>query len=409
MTAINHSLHQDPTIPHAPADIPELAPNESRSRLMRAFQLITEEMQQAAEPEKRQRAKDLAMGGLILALTEDSQYRPSAEIISFCDGFIDALRTLIVATEVQRRRAVEKQNHAEEVACRSLKRDLEFGLGRSFSNLRSIADLFALTSESSDLVTEMMLLTSGNAERAAKLLPIYRQLSPDEFESTNGQAPGDTILESIAWETIQHVQFLERLSKQFTPHIRNLARRVSAWPVLMAQRDAANQSFRFAVRELDLGKDYPLDTSPSARFRPSNKMGIYLTTLVERLHNFRITYSYWHALAERRGKRDLGVIGRSWREDYEPEPNKEVVAVLKSAVALPPLTKETSDRWSKEAIVPLIMVLDAKTPAKCAEPALQTIWKQKGVKSLATFRSRLLTSVRQTLRSLARTETCGLA
>lgn len=392
-----------------PEDLPELPPAEARSRLLRAFQLISQEMHKEDPGEKSQRSRRLAMSALVLALAEDSQYRPSAEIISFCNGFIDAIRTLIVAAEVQRRRAVEKQNHTEEIACRSLKRDLEFGLGRSFSSLRSLADLFALTSESSDLVTEMTLLTRGNADRAAKLLPAYRRLSPEEFASENGQAPDDTILESIAWETIQHVQFLERLSRQFTPHIRNLARRVSAWPVLMAQRDAANQSFRFAVRELELGKDYPLDTSPSARFRPSNKMGIYLTTLFERLHNFRITYSYLHSVAERRGEPDLEVVGRSWREDHEPEPSKEVVAVLKSAVPLPPLTKETSDRWSKEAIVPLIMVLDAKTPAKCAEPALQAIWKQKGVKSFATFRSRLLTSVRQTLRGLARTGPEGLA
>jgi hypothetical protein len=52
--------------------------------------------------------------------------------------------------------------------------------------------------------------------------------------------------------------------------------------------------------------------------------------------------------------------------------------------------------------VPLILVTDGRDYENCSEPVLQKIAKQKGVKSQATFKSRLLAAVTATLRRLAR-------
>jgi hypothetical protein len=76
--------------------------------------------------------------------------------------------------------------------------------------------------------------------------------------------------------------------------------------------------------------------------------------------------------------------------------------VLRVACLLPPLTKATAAHWAEKAIVPLILVTDARDWTNCTEPVLQAIRKQKGVKSRATFKSRLLAAVAATLRRLAR-------
>jgi hypothetical protein len=75
---------------------------------------------------------------------------------------------------------------------------------------------------------------------------------------------------------------------------------------------------------------------------------------------------------------------------------------MHAARLLPLLTKATTLQWAEKAIVPLILVTDARDYKTCAVPVLQKIAKQKGVKSRATFKSRLQAAVSATLRRLAR-------
>ena len=79
-----------------------------------------------------------------------------------------------------------------------------------------------------------------------------------------------------------------------------------------------------------------------------------------------------------------------------------MVAALRALPHLPPLTKTTASEWTEKVLVPLILVTDARDWANCTEPVLQKIARQKGVKSKATFRSRLLSAVSATLERLAR-------
>lgn len=88
-----------------------------------------------------------------------------------------------------------------------------------------------------------------------------------------------------------------------------------------------------------------------------------------------------------------------WPED---KPGEEELAALRAARQLPHLNKDTAIEWAEKALVPLILATDARDWENCKEPVLQKIAKQKGVKSRATFKSRLLAAVTATLRRLAR-------
>jgi hypothetical protein len=92
----------------------------------------------------------------------------------------------------------------------------------------------------------------------------------------------------------------------------------------------------------------------------------------------------------------------TWWTRREDCPNDDVLSVIHAARLLPPLTKATAGQWADKAIVPLILATDAHDWKNCTEPVLQKIAGQKGVKSKATFKSRLLAAVSAALKRLAR-------
>jgi len=108
-----------------------------------------------------------------------------------------------------------------------------------------------------------------------------------------------------------------------------------------------------------------------------------------------------------RARLTSGLVTTSLNSGSRPRRRKDLRAELDNLLQLimrmPPLTKATTDEWSRRVLIPLIMLSDAGSDeTTCKEPALQAIWRQNGVKSSATFKSRLLTKVRQTLRSMAK-------
>ncbi len=209
--------------------------------------------------------------------------------------------------------------------------------------------------------------------------------------------------EKLVMETVRHVERLAELSAKFPEQFKVVARQMPAWPVMRFKRKALDDGFWHVLDRLQLAEDYPLDTSFGARSHPSSATGQYLTRWVERIHRFKLD-----AGEARQGARPAGGVGAiALCNGCLPEGRKELRRELESlsqlVIRMPPLTKATSDKWSRRVLVPLIMLSDAGSDeASCKEPALQAIWRQSGVKSSATFRSRLLTKVRQTLRSLAK-------
>ena len=182
-------------------------------------------------------------------------------------------------------------------------------------------------------------------------------------------------------------------------HVATAARQMNAWPMLRYCHNDRKKKFEQIVRTLELGADYPLEVGKHPAWRPDTPMVQYLDGLVCRLCVFQ-------SVASTRKKwetEDVKRAERAFTEPGEKELSVEAVEALRVGLSsVDELTKDTAELWANVAIVPYIMATDAATPASCSEPALQAIWKQKGVKSAAIFESRLTALVVRTLKSMAR-------
>jgi hypothetical protein len=213
----------------------------------------------------------------------------------------------------------------------------------------------------------------------------------------------ESTVESFAWDTVQRVVRLAELCKRYPAQMRNVARQLLTWPVMSSMPYLAGGDTWDDYVDLELGRDYPLDTSSRSRIHHDSVMGRYLTQWIERLHEFRLAIRFRPQEVSGQAKPDEETIRRCWGSEHEPEPGPKIVAVLRVVLTLPALTKATSHKWSQRALVPLIMLSDAGSDeTTCREPALQAIWRQKGVKSAGTFRSRLFSAVCPMVRKRAR-------
>jgi hypothetical protein len=148
-----------------------------------------------------------------------------------------------------------------------------------------------------------------------------------------------------------------------------------------------------------LGAQYPIDVSEAARFRPDTPMVPYLLPVIERAH------CLWHVVRREEYEsvaKEKERLAHLWSQWVEEKPGDDVLDTLCGVRHLPRLTKQTAHDWAKTGLVPLIMATDARDWSHCTDPALQRIAKQKGVKSRATFQSRLLAAVSAALQRLAR-------
>ncbi len=380
--------------------LPQLSPAELRQLMVKALGAVVRGMEKETHTD---RAAGLAQAAFICAMARSSEQSPSYELIGFLEGTSKIVSQLLATAEGYRRFAVEKGDVAEALRWRRLQCDLDFGLARGFGWLNGLVAYRAGVTESQDLLIDELMRAKGHTTAMRDLLRRWCALAPEEFEVVEGEATmGDSAVAYLAWETIAQTEHLAELAERYPAQLRTVARQVPKWPVLVSQRDLAHGPACRKLHALQLGRDYPLETGGGTRFRPANPMGRYLTDWVERVHYFRIDLTAYREAAERQQNPDDAAVRRYWQVEGENPPTAEMEAVLRSLPDLPRLTKATSDDWAKRALVPLIMLTDAKTEATCTEPVLKKIWQQKGVKSAATFRSRLLSKVAQTLRPLAR-------
>jgi hypothetical protein len=246
------------------------------------------------------------------------------------------------------------------------------------------------------LICDATFHAIGNGAEAAQMIRRYHKEFPDDVD--NSDAP-EGFPDQFAWDTYQRVEALDKLADEFPNHVRTAARQMHGWPMLVHRHTNNNTRFKELVERLELGVEYPLDASEGARFRPNTPLVRYLDPLICQIHYVQRMTSYSTHETEEKERESLGFW---WRDVQDEQPSDEVVAALRAVPQLPPLTKATAAQWAEKAIVPLILVTDARDYTNCTEPVLQKIAKQKGVKSRATFKSRLLAAVTATLRRLAR-------
>ena len=275
---------------------------------------------------------------------------------------------------------------------------LDFALALILRRLPAIARFRAKRTKNIDLMCEVMGMSHHGTE-AAGLIRRYQKEFPEENGDADGNRDDGGFLESFAWDTYQRVEALDRLADEFPEHIRFAAKQMHGWPMLQHRHTSNRKRFQALAARLDLGADYPLDASEGARFRPGTPLIRYLDALackVNYVHGFTVGRSYESDAEQRKALRSW------WWDGQDERPSDELVEVLRAVPLLPPLTKATASEWAEKIMVPVIMLTEASDWKNCEEQFLRRIAKQAGVKSQATFKSRLRSAVSSTLRRLAR-------
>jgi len=277
---------------------------------------------------------------------------------------------------------------------------LDLALAFILCRVRTMANFRAGVTRSTDLLCDATSMAIGNGVEAARLVRYGEKNFPEISRLPDGSIDGEGYPGRFAWDVYRRVEALDKLADDFPDQIRMEARQMHAWPMLMHRHTNNRRRFQKLAKLLELGEEYPTDASEGARFRPDTPMVRYLDPVICRLHTF-----HYYQQPNRKYEtieKENEFIGGSWRQWPEDLPGEDILRALRATCRLPPLTKATAAEWAEKAIVPLILATDACDYKNCTEPALQTIGKQKGVKSLATFKSRLLAAVTATLRRLAR-------
>jgi hypothetical protein len=276
---------------------------------------------------------------------------------------------------------------------------VDFALALIMRQLPGIARFRAKSTKCSDLLCEVTCGMAGHGPEAVSLIRRYKELFPEQFHGPAEIDPDTDLLGDFAWDTYQRVEALDRLADEFPVNLRAAARSMHGWPMLVHRHTNSRKRFQQLAAQLELGINYPLDASGGAKYRPDTPLVRYLDPLICNLnfiHDVAKNSSYESVEEERKD------LLRSWWDGQAERPGDDVVELLRALAKLPPLTKATAAEWSEKAVVPVIMATDARDWKNCGEPALRRITKQSGVKSRATFKSRLLSAVASTLRRLAR-------
>jgi hypothetical protein len=287
----------------------------------------------------------------------------------------------------------DEKSVALHATAKRILEQIDLALGFILRNLNTQLWFRGEVTKDTDLLCALIGAGTKAGARTAQMVRRYQQLHPEDDGTDLSFA------ESYAWDVYQRVAELDKLADEFPDQIRNAARQMHAWPMLMHRHTNNRRRFQKLAKRLELGAEYPTDASEGARFRPDTPMVQYLDPLIYRVHILRSEIGDRQFDSVKDEQDWLCLTWWSWPEE---RPGEEVLAPLRAARQLPPLTKATAAQWTEKVIVPLILATDARDYENCTEPVLQKIARQKGVKSNATFKSRLLAAVAATLRRLAR-------
>jgi len=276
---------------------------------------------------------------------------------------------------------------------------LDFALALILRRLPAMARFRARRTKCSDLLCEVTCGMTNHGHEAAGLARRYEKDFSEHMREPDGTLSEGGFIEAFAWDTYQRVEALDRLADEFPEHVRIAARNMHGWPMLAHRHTQNRKRFQQLAGRFELGVDYPLDASNGARFRPDTPLVRYLDPLVCKINYVR---GFTAKQANESPEKERENLRFWWSDGLEHRAGDEVVEALRNVPQLPSLTKVTVGEWAEKALVPVILATDARDWKNCEEPALKRIAKQAGVKSRATFKSRLLSAVASTLRRLAR-------
>jgi hypothetical protein len=275
---------------------------------------------------------------------------------------------------------------------------LDFALALIQRQFHTLIRFRCRSTKSADLLVDTVSpMLSG--KEAANLIRRYQKEFPDDGCDDNGTLVDGGFPEMFARDTYQRVEELDRLVDDFPDHVKLAALQMHGWPMLARRHTNNKKRFKELATRLELGVNSPLDSTDRARFRPDTPLVRYLDPIVCKLVYVYEVLQY----VEKGAAEDEKEMLRRWLWDSQTErPTDEEVEAITLLKGLPRLTKSTANEWAEKTVVPTILATDARDWKNCNELVLGRIAKQKGVKSRATFKSRLLSAVLATLRRLAR-------
>jgi hypothetical protein len=289
---------------------------------------------------------------------------------------------------------------AKRAELERVREQLDFALALVLRELSCLVRTRAETTQCCDLLCHAITqLGIGDGPAAARWIRRWQREFPEDNREADGTMSPESFPDLFAWEAYQHIAALDELADEFPEHIRTAAKQMPAWPMLMHRHTDNRRRFEELAEKLQLGAEYLLDASAGARFRPDTPMVRYLDSMVCRLNFVRTAMA---DTARETEEQESESLRWWWGGSLAELPGDEVLPVLRRLRDLPPLTKATASQWAEKAVVPMILATDARDWRQCAEPVLRRIANQRGVKSRATFKSRLLAAVAATLRRRAR-------
>lgn len=275
----------------------------------------------------------------------------------------------------------------------------DLALALILRRLRPLEALRARGTACFDLAWEAFLRANGSAADAVALIRRPRQGPPAGGSPPPDDDPDDDPVTAFAWETYLRVRVLDRMADVMPRRLAPAARRMQGWPVLQMRRGSRRGRLRHLDDALELGADHPLEASAAARYRLDTPMVGCLTDLIGHLHDLREATAGLSSGSVGQVDRDLRI--HWWSAGHESA-DPRVLKLLRAARRLPPLTRRTAPAWAKRVLVPLLLATDARDHRNCGHPALRAVASQRGVKSRATFESRLLAKILQVLTGMAR-------
>jgi hypothetical protein len=374
--------------------------NEKRENLVKQFRAFLHLVITAQQTNQADKLKKLAGPGMFAYCRELAELPDSPLAVELSNPVIAILNQIsdLSSGLEELLRLKDEEAVSRHASAKRILDELDFALAFVLDDLRFVKDRAKVT-QCSELLFEGLMMDIGNGVEAANLIRRWQRLFPEGERDQDGSPLPQNIPDCFAWDVYQRVEALDELADEFPDHIRTAARQMHAWPMLVHRHTKNRSRFEQLAQRLELGADYPTDVTAAARFRPDTPLIRYLTPLIYRLNVVCVLTRDRKFKSINEEQRFLYMIWWTRREDI---PGEDELAAINAARQLPPLTKATAKLWAEKAIVPYILATDAVDYANCDEPAFQQIAKQRGVKSKATFKSRLLAAVTTTLRRLAR-------
>jgi hypothetical protein len=272
-------------------------------------------------------------------------------------------------------------------------------LSQAVRYLQALMRIRAETSHSVDLMVESIMMEKGDGSGCLKLIEKYYERTGDPTEGEGTVIPS-TFPDAFFWETVRRVEAIPDLAERYPEHLRFAAAHFQGLPMMVSHHIDITPEFVRLAELLRMGSQHPLDVSPRRKRGGITPAMNYLEPLVWRMH------SLWSVMMENDGAEhrtfSSTMISNMWASDFNEKIPDPQIESLRKLATLPRLTKITAPAWTKEVIVPYILVSDGTDPATSDEPFIRNIWNHRDVKSIPTFRSRLESAVNDFLERYSR-------